>query len=203
MPIDPSNGSPSPEATDRVARIRAAVVENHERLLHSIALMIAKTEHRPCSCPDVMDQAQDVLGEAVQEALGHAENFDPSRSAVAWLRGIAANVFRSRRRADARTHRCVPATDLGVEGWESALARLCTAPTNDAVAHRQEVEQALARITDDERHVIVLRYYHGLGGEKLAKVLGVPSPGAVRLRLYRAMQAFKRHFPRAEGEDHS
>jgi DNA-directed RNA polymerase specialized sigma24 family protein len=46
--------------------------------------------------------AEEVLHEALARALGRAADFDPARSAHAWLLGFAVNVLRERRRAAGR-----------------------------------------------------------------------------------------------------
>jgi RNA polymerase sigma-70 factor (ECF subfamily) len=149
---------------------------------------------------EAVDVAQEVLNTAVGEALAHAEVFDPARSAVAWIRGIAANVLRDRRRADARARRCVPATSLGEEGWESALSQLRTEPPGEAVDRRLDLASALARLPPEDRHVIELRYYQDLDGEQLAQALAAPTPGAARVRLCRALRALRERLLCAKGE---
>ena len=86
---------------DRATRIRAVIAEEHEALLRSVAVLIAKTEPRLC-WPEVMDKASEILHEAVHEALRDAPSFDPTRSATAWVRGIAAKRLLTRRRQQAR-----------------------------------------------------------------------------------------------------
>jgi RNA polymerase sigma factor (sigma-70 family) len=167
------------------------VTEQHDKLLRSVVIMVSKSEHK-LRWAEVLDLAREVLDAAVGEALAHAEVFDPTRSAAARIRGIAARVLRDRRRADARARRCVPQTVLGDEGWESALSQLCTGPPSEAVNRRLDLESALARITPEERRVIELRYYQALDGEELALALGVSTPGAARVRLCRALRALKK-----------
>jgi RNA polymerase sigma-70 factor (ECF subfamily) len=179
--------------------LREAVEANHERLLHSIAVMLSHAEPLR-SWDQVTDHALEVLNEAVREALSHAENYDPSRSALAWIRGIAARVILSRRRQESRSRRCLSATALGEHGWEAALARLCTGPPEESVGRELDLREALARIPAVEREIIELRYYRGLDGEELARELGISSPGAARVRLCRALRALREHFPYANGE---
>src|SRR5438067_9431053 len=131
MPMDPSNVPPEPEAAGRAARIRQVVTERHDQLLRSVAIMVSKSE-QSLRWNEVLDLAHEVLDTAVSEALAHAEAFDPTRSAAAWIRGIAARVLRDRRRADARARRCVPESTLGQEGWEAALSQLRTGPPDEA-----------------------------------------------------------------------
>src|SRR5262249_58217820 len=114
---------------DRATRIRAVIAEEHEALLRSVAVLIAKTEPR-LRWPEVMDKASEILHEAVQESLRHALAFDPSRSATAWVRGIAARLLLNRRRTEARARRCVPATVLGEATWVAALDQPCPRSTH-------------------------------------------------------------------------
>ena len=72
--------------------------------------------------------------------------------------------------------------------------------TDAAVAGRLDLEQALARISPEERRAIEFRYYQGLDGEELATALGVSTPGAARVRVCRALQALRTHFAPAEEE---
>src|SRR5580700_338129 len=122
-----SNAELEPDELDCTVRIRAAIDEEHQPLLRSIAVLVANTG-RELLWPEVMEIASEVLSEAVQEALKHAERFDPTRSAAAWVRGIAARLLLTRRRAEARAWRCIPAAVLGDEAWAAALAEQCTAP---------------------------------------------------------------------------
>jgi len=194
-----SYAEPESEALECAARIRAAIEEEHEPLLRSVAVLVAKTE-RSLRWLDVMEIASELLHEAVREALEHAHHFDPTRSATAWVRGIAARLLLSRRRADARARRCIPATVLGDESWAAALRQLCTASADAAAAGRLDLEQALGRISPDERRTIEFRYYQRLDGDELASALGVATLGAARVRVCRALQALRTQFPAADLE---
>jgi RNA polymerase sigma factor (sigma-70 family) len=144
--------------------------------------------------------ASEILHEAVREALQHAHRFDPARSATAWVRGIAAQQLLTRRRTEARAHRCVPATVLGEEAWAAALGQLCSGAADVAVAGRLDLEQALGRLAPADRRALECRYYQGLDGDELAIALGVSTPGAARVRVCRALQALRTHFRSAAGE---
>ena len=178
---------------DSAARIRAAVAEDHETLLRSVAVLVSKTE-RQLRWPEVMDVAAEILHEAVQEALRNALAFDPTRSATAWVRGIAARLLLTRRRAEARGRRCVSATSLGEANWVAALEQHCSGSTESAVAGRLDLKAALGRISPENRHVINCRYYQGLDGNNLANALGVATAGAARVRVCRALQALRSQF---------
>jgi RNA polymerase sigma factor (sigma-70 family) len=181
------------------ARIRAAIENEHDSLLRSVAILVAKSR-RHLRWPEVREIATEVLHEAVQEALKHADGFNPTRSATAWIRGIAARRLLTRRRAEARDWRCIPAAVLGEEGWAAALRQHSTGPTDAALAGRLDLEQALASISTEERRAIEFRYYRGLDGDELASALGVSTPGAARVRVCRALQALRAQFVPKEQE---
>src|SRR3954452_1252453 len=106
MLTNPLNADQESVTLDRATRIRAVIAEEHESLLRSVAVLIARTEPR-LRWPEVMDKASEILHEAVQESLQHALTSARSRSATAWVRGIAARLLLTRRRAEARGRRCV------------------------------------------------------------------------------------------------
>jgi RNA polymerase sigma-70 factor (ECF subfamily) len=192
-----SSSEPESGTLDYAEKVRAAIEEGHEPLLRSVAVLIAKSTKR-LSWPEVMELASEVLHEAVWEALKHASGFYPARSATAWVRGIAARLLLARRRAEARGRRCVPASVLGEDSWSAVLEQLSTGPADMAVAGRLDLEQALRRLAPEERRAIECRYYQGLDGEALAAALGAATPGAARVRVCRALQALRAHFPPAE-----
>ena len=199
MPRNSSDAGPESEALDCARRIRAAIEEEHEVLLRSVAVLVARTE-RQLRWPEVLEVASEILHEAVREALTHAHRFDPNRSATAWVRGIAARLLLSRRRAEARARRCISTAEVGKETWAAALGHLCTEPADARVAQRLDLEQALVRLSAAERRTIEFRYFQGLDGEELARALGVATPAAARVRVCRALQALRTHFPAAEEE---
>ena len=197
-----SDGGPDLGSSDPGAKICAAVAESHEKLLRSVALMIASSNHG-LRWPEAMDRAAEVLNQAVEQALRNVSRFDPTRSATAWIRGIAARLLLSERRSEARDRRCVPAAALGSEAWSAALEQLVTRTAESAVVRRLDLEQALARISPEERRAIQLRYYEGLDGKALADALGASSVGAARVRVCRALQSLRLQFDTAQEEAES
>jgi RNA polymerase sigma factor (sigma-70 family) len=199
MSTSASNAELESEEMESGARIRTAIEEQHEPVLRSIAVLVAKTEPGR-RWAEILEIASEVLSESVHEALAHAGSFDPTRSVAAWVRGIAARLLSTRRREEARARRCVPAATLGEEAWVFALEQHFTEPTDAAVASRLDLERAMSRISPEARRVIDLRYYRGLDGKELAAALGVSTSGAARVRVCRALQALRSQFSAAEQE---
>jgi RNA polymerase sigma factor (sigma-70 family) len=195
MASSSSNIKPGVEAPGRAERINSAVDREYESLLRSVAVMVHRGD-ASLRWAAVLDLARDVLHEAVGVALEHAESFDPERSATAWIRGIAARVLAGRRRSEKRARRCVNATALGDQGWQTALASLSSRPACETVDDRIDLEQAMARLRPGERRILTLRYDEEMGGEQLAGALGLSNAGAARVQLCRAMQALRDQYAR-------
>jgi RNA polymerase sigma-70 factor, ECF subfamily len=196
-----SNQGPPFRPAESAALLRQAIAASHETLLRSVALFIVRTE-RGLSWPAAAEKASEILNEAVEQALKHAGKFDPTRSATAWVRGIAARLLLARNRKAARESNCIAASTLGDEAWKAALNALITQPGDAAAAARLDLEQIVARLPKDERRAIEQRYFEGLDGTELANALGVPTAGAARVRVCRALQSLRILFARAEEEAH-
>jgi RNA polymerase sigma factor (sigma-70 family) len=194
-----SNDEPESGVARNAALLRAAIEKEHEEMLRSVVVLVSWTEVH-LHGPEVRERAEEIFQMAIVEAMKHAKHFDPTRSARSWVRGIAARLLLNRRRGEARGRRCVPATDLGEGGWATALRQLRGESDDTVVAARLDLAQALSRIPPEDRRVIEVRYYRGLDGEELAGALGVPTPGAARVRVCRAMRALRAQLRPFEGE---
>jgi RNA polymerase sigma-70 factor, ECF subfamily len=64
------------------------------------------------------------------------------------------------------------------------------ADDTDWVAQRDELERGFRRLTPDQRAILVLHHYVGLGPAELAESLGIPA-GTVRSRLHYAHRAMR------------
>ena len=96
---------------------------------------------------------------------------------------------------------------------ESFLVRrmLCAVPTNnlnrifstlvqqlrDDLPVAEAVRKALSGLSEEQREALVLARYHGMPYVEIAQVLGI-SVGAVKTRIFRAVETLKSHF--SEGE---
>lgn len=122
------------------------------------------------------------IDDAVQEALIRAWRDLPQLRVPAsfdgWLRRLVVNAAHDEDRR-ARRHGGVRgpiAEDVRVE---DSLGRL---------ALQDELARAFKHLTPKERAVIGLRFYLDLSTQEAAEILGT-SPGAVRVRLHRAIRS--------------
>ena len=136
--------------------------------------------------------AEEVTQEVFVKVISRAHQYDGRAEVSSWLFAIAANACRDRRRRDRRAT-IVPLEGVAEpahkgEGIESALGER---------ERRAAVRRALSSLSEEQREALVLARYHGLPYAEIAEVLGI-SVGAVKTRIFRAVEALKSRF--SEGE---
>lgn len=107
-----------------------------------------------------------------------------------WLYGIALRVVANQRRSSHRRRRL----DDRLEG-EASLWAPAPEPA-DALHRRDAFARAFARLSEDEREVLRLVAWDGLGTREGASVLGC-STAAFRVRLHRARRKLAKHLEAA------
>lgn len=116
--------------------------------------------------------ARDPAAETFVQALAGRRRFDPGRGdARGWLFGIAQNLLRRHYREEERRL--------------AAFARLDAPGEMAASGGESDMASALARLSVEERDVLLLYAWADLSYEEIAAALGVPV-GTVRSRLHRA-----------------
>ncbi len=137
-------------------------------------------------------EAEEVTQDVFLKVIARAGQYDGRASVASWLFAIAANACRDRLRRSARRP-SVP-LDAVAEVPEPDL------PVDLRLVERQRraaVRRALALLSDEQREVLVLARYHGLPYAEIARALSI-SEGAVKTRVFRAMETLKSLF--SEGE---
>lgn len=138
--------------------------------------------------------AEEVTQEVFVKVISKAHQYDGRAEVASWLFAIAANACRDRRRRDRRATvvplEAVPEPADGHRA-DGALGHLIDRERRDAV------RRALLLLSEDQREALVLARYHGLPYAEIARVLGI-SVGAVKTRIFRAVETLKSHF--SEGE---
>lgn len=136
--------------------------------------------------------AEEVTQEVFVKVISRSHQYDGRAGVSSWLFAIAANACRDRRRRDRRAS-LVPLEAVAEprakgEGIESILV---------SAERRRAVRAALAGLSEEQREALVLARYHGMPYAEIAETLGI-SVGAVKTRIFRAVEALKSHF--SEGE---
>lgn len=133
--------------------------------------------------------AEDVLADTFERVLTAQRGFDRRRAKEkTWLYAIALNLVRDRARrskAEERAHqrqvRDPVMTRAPGDGWDAPF---------DAIDDRDELGQALATLSAEERDTISLRYGADLTVPEIAGVLGERLT-TIEGRLYRALRKLR------------
>ena len=134
--------------------------------------------------------AEDLAAVTFATAYRRRSAFDPAQGSLrSWLYGIATNLVRNHWRAEqhllALDARLVPEADLSgsAEAVDQRVTAAMLAPTLAA---------GLARLTRDQRDVLLLHAWAELSHDEIAAALGI-APGTVRSRLSRARGLLREH----------
>jgi len=120
-----------------------------------------------------MPAAEDLVQEAYLKAWRGFGQFESGTNIRAWLFRILLNVHRAQRRK------------IGLP-----LSPLRADPAADLDEHRLEILQALDRLPEDHRAVLMLGAVEGFTCREIAEILSLPI-GTVMSRLSRARQSLR------------
>jgi RNA polymerase sigma-70 factor (ECF subfamily) len=128
------------------------------------------------------EDADDLLQESWVRVARAAQRYDAKRRFRSWLYGIATNLARDLfRRRRAR---------------ERALSELALQPRAEPEVgpiDRGKLHDRIARLPENRRAVLHLRYFEGLNESEMAEVLGIPK-GTVKSRLHAAMRELRSEY---------
>jgi RNA polymerase sigma-70 factor (ECF subfamily) len=130
---------------------------------------------------DASDLAQDVFIRAYRGLAG----FKGHAALATWLYRIAVNVCLNRASVKAPKHSALTAADHvdhRVERADTTLMR------GERAA---EVRAAIARLPDKQRATLILRVYHDLPHDQIARILGT-SVGAAKANFFHALANLKK-----------
>jgi RNA polymerase sigma-70 factor (ECF subfamily) len=128
------------------------------------------------------EDARDATQEVFLKAFKYLDSFDRERDFYGWLYGITVNVCNDHLRK--RRQRADHFSSLETAREEGRLEELASADDDagEAVMREQQkalIGRALAKLTDKERAVIVLRDLEGVPAKEVARMLNA-SEGTVR-----------------------
>jgi RNA polymerase sigma factor (sigma-70 family) len=127
--------------------------------------------------------AEDLLADTFERALRARRRFDPRRgSEKTWLYTIALNVLRDHLRRGAAATRATE--QLAVN------APAVSESAEEAVGARDELQSALATLSDEEREVVALRYGADMTVPEIAKLTGEKLT-TIEGRVYRALRKLR------------
>lgn len=165
------------------------------------------------SVQQISELALEVLQETIAVALKIEERYDPTRSPMAWLLGIANKIVMQRRDQIYRLNRnesvhsdlisgsqggqmggVTAGARAGVMDEEAIMDRLLVRNSKSSleqeVIERITLEALLSQLAADERRVIELNVVYELRAAEVARELGIRE-GNARVRLTRALKKLR------------
>jgi RNA polymerase sigma-70 factor (ECF subfamily) len=139
-------------------------------------------------CRDATD-ADDLVQETLVKAIARADQFRPESDLRSWLFSILHNTFISGTRATERRQRFASICDND-DGYRPQAAQ-------EVSLELRRVLEALDRLPEEQRRIIVLVSAEGMTTDEVADLLQLPV-GTVRSRLARGREALRR-MTRGEG----
>ena len=128
--------------------------------------------------------AEDLLSETFERVMRSRQRFDPRRgSERRWLYTIALNLLRDHARRQVHEDRILQHVGAGSPQEQPD-------PGMAAVEHRDELQRALAMLSDDEREALALRFGADLKLREVAHVRG-EGESAIEGRIYRALKKLR------------
>ena len=154
----------------------------HARAIYGAALRMTRNP----------DDAQDLAQDALVRAFSAFDTFTPGTNFRAWVFRILTNLYISQRRS---RRQCDVLLDDHIAGPEENLQDLSvTAPEPALIqcALDEEIERALATLSDGIRLAVLLVDVEGLTYEEAADALAIPI-GTIRSRLNRGRELLRGH----------
>jgi RNA polymerase sigma-70 factor, ECF subfamily len=145
-------------------------------LRDSILLSIPRMRAFAISLTGNVDQADDLVQEAMVRGLTYIEQFQPGTNIEAWLFTILRNQFHTMYRKRRRE----------VEDPDGAIAaRLSVLPEQDGYLAVQDLRAALSHLAVEQREALLLVAAQGFSYEEAADICGTRI-GTIKSRVHRA-----------------
>ncbi len=172
-----------------IAQVRGGTTEAFGEIVEYYQAPVIRYLFRMTGDQDLAeDLAQDTFIQAYKSILKTTSEL----SLKAWLYKIATNNARQFHRRP-RLLSFIPLT-----GWEKLEAPSTESP-QDAVGERTAIEDALVKVSHEQRVCMVLHFVEGLKYREIADIVGV-SEEAVRKRVARGSKEFRSVYRAASGE---
>jgi len=136
--------------------------------------------------------AEDLAGEVFLRVLGHIGQ--QKGSFVAWLYRIAANVVADHGRARKRRR------ESRMDQWIAQTVTDGGDSPAEVVGRRMDIRRALARLTEEQRELVTLKFIQGLSNREVAEITG-RKRGAVRSLQFRALSTLRQLLGEEEPSD--
>lgn len=138
--------------------------------------------------------AQEVSQDALIQVFHKLDQFEGRAAFKTWLYKIVHNYCRNRLTKIIRRRQ-------GREAYEGEMVKdeLDPQAGSDKEDLSEKVKEALTKLKDKEREIIVLKFMSGLTLQEISEVLGL-GLSASKMRLYRSLESFKSAYAHTDDE---
>lgn len=189
--MNPADESLMAQVRQGDLRKLALLFERHHRPLYNYFVHMTTN-------PDL---SEDLVQDVFFRILRYRHTYDDARPYSAWMYQIARNVCIESSQKAKPELRLVSTSDG--EDEQTEWEPICTAPgAEESLKKRQEIrllKQALRQLPEEKREILVLSRFQNLKYEEIAEVLNC-EPGAVKVRVYRAVRALGQIYSQLTGE---
>jgi RNA polymerase sigma-70 factor (ECF subfamily) len=144
------------------------------------------------------EEARDVAQDAFVQAFLKLPTFQRTAAFYTWLYRIAFNLAVSRHRKRKPTASVERVRE--VAGQEPVAPDCAPSERLERQERVEQVQAALALLSEEHRAVLVLREFEGLSYETIHEILGIPL-GTVRSQLHRARMELREHLKQVLQEE--
>ncbi len=170
-----------------MARLATGEIEVLAQLYTRHEQMVRRALRR-CA-PEISDAyVEDLTQDVFLVLYRKAKSYDSNKKLRSYLYGIATKCAQSWRRNIWRRRELLSQADTA----ELPVARPSDPPPDLSAELRQVISQALSRLSEEQRHVLLLHAVEGFGGEEISLILGI-NHQTVRTRLHRARQTLMKN----------
>ena len=166
---------------DLIGRAVLGEVEALERLASEYRPVARRTALGVLGDPDA---AEDVAQEAMIRLQASLPGFRGDADLGTWLHRVALNLSFDHLR---RVRRRAAELPLAAVGQAPAASDRDPHGTLDAERARAALKEAMDRLPEDQREVLVLRFISELSYTEIARITGIPE-GTVASRIFRALK---------------
>ncbi|MET3545267.1 RNA polymerase sigma-70 factor (ECF subfamily) [Paenibacillus favisporus] len=164
------------------------MIEGDQQAFHTLYDATYRDVYRTVSfLVDHPQDREDIMNEIYMQMWTSLPNYDPNRPFHFWLHGLVIRQVQRFRMKSWRRFRIferIRVFSREEHHWDQ--------PAVNTDGTDPEISKAMYKLTDKQRTVIILRFYHDYTLEEIATLLDIPL-GTVKSRYHAGLQSLRKH----------
>ncbi|MBE7898740.1 sigma-70 family RNA polymerase sigma factor [Paenibacillus polymyxa] len=173
--------------SESMYHVLTKMIEGDQQAFHTLYDATYKDVYRTVSfLVDHPQDREDIMNEIYMQMWTSLPNYDPSRPFHFWLHGLVIRQvqrFRVKSWRRFRIFERIRVFSREEHHWDQ--------PTLRTDGTDPEISRAMHKLTDKQRTVIILRFYHDYTLEEIATLLDIPL-GTVKSRYHAGLQSLRK-----------